>query len=216
MLTRITIKQGLLLAATFAACMAVLITSYVVTRGFIGEAAIEAPGFSLKFNATGLSKRLEGARDDESIRSTVKSVFNLYDIDADLAKAIGEVDYNTDFAKQIRDMQQEMRGPFYAPQVKVHLTFSDQIGESRARVCADSMFFNQSVTIVTEDGHNMEMIESANEKMFHDCPAGLQDVEKIIVAEQLGMRLSGKQEAPRSIAAIAKAVPTIKFIHLPE
>lgn len=198
--------------------MLIIVSQFERTRNG-GVIDIKIPGLEIHRKAAeiDIEKLLSAPETKDANKEIAKRVLKLYELDQNLLSAIEELDdYYDDFSIGLRDMQERMRGPFLAPDVKVELAFSDEVGVSRARVCADSIFRNQSMTIATEDGGNMDMIESANELLLHECPARQREVEKIIVAEKFGIRLLGTENPPSSVQVIAKAIPTIRFIHPPQ
>lgn len=195
-----------------------IITNQFNQSGNSGSMSLIMPGVKLQHVSDDINVEqiLSDKQRFHANKAIAKRIFGLYELDHELLSAMDKLDYQSDFSIELRKLQERMRGPFFAPDVKVELAFSDQIGISRARVCADSMFLNQSLTIATEDGDSMDMIESANELLLHECPAHQREVEKIIVAEQFGVRLLGTEKPPASVQVIAKAIPTIRFIHPPQ
>ncbi len=183
-----------------------------------GSISLVMPGVEIKRTSDGIDfeKLLSEESSFHKNKESAKRVFGLYEIDSDLISAIEKLAYDSPFSIELRKMHERMRGPFFAPDVTVELAFSDQIGVSRAQVCADSMFLNKSLTIATEDGGSMDMIENANELLLHECPAHQREFEKIIVAEKFGARLLGTENPPPSVQVIAKAIPSIRFINLPD
>ncbi len=200
-----------------ALVMLMIVSQFERTRNG-GVIIFKIPGLEIHREAAeiDIEKLLSAPETKDANKEIAKRVLTLYELDSKLLSAIEGLGYSDNFSIGLRDMQERMRGPFFAPDVKVELAFSDEVGFSRARVCADSIFRNQSMTIATEDGGNMDMIESANELLLHECPAHQRDVEKIIVAEKFGIRLLGTENPPSSVQAIAKAIPTIRFIHPPQ
>ncbi len=197
--------------------MLMIVSQFERTRNG-GVIIFKIPGLEIHREAAeiDIEKLLSAPETKDANKEIAKRVLTLYELDSKLLSAIEGLGYSDNFSIGLRDMQERMRGPFFAPDVKVELAFSDEVGFSRARVCADSIFRNQSMTIATEDGGNMDMIESANELLLHECPAHQRDVEKIIVAEKFGIRLLGTENPPSSVQVIAKAIPTIRFIHPPQ
>lgn len=208
--------------ATFGmSCFALLIALVINNKlrdGSGGLVVLSVPGFEIKLisEEIDIEKILSRESNQLSNKAIAKRVLGLYEIDHHLLREIENIEYGNWFAAELRNMQTRMRGPFYAPHVKVELAFSDQINIARAQVCADSMFLNQSLTIATQDGGSLDMIENANELLLHECPVDQREFEKIIVAEQFGARLLGTDKPPASVQVIAKAIPSIRFIHTPD
>lgn len=190
--------------------LGIAIASYAITSGPGGQAKLKLGQFSFEIaiNEADLPALLAEKSGDNAIKQEVKRIFDLYELDTDLATKISTLNYQQPFSENLRKMRDRFVGPFNAPDVSVEVKFSDTIKANHAKVCPDSVFYRERINIALSDFSNMYPVDDAGIAIIHGCPTPNGMPQPITISTELGKKLLQQEDLPPSITAVAKVLPS--------
>jgi len=211
----VSTKIWMVLVSSLTFILGVSVASYAVTSGPGGLAKVKIGelSFEIQINDADIPSLLQKNKENNSIKEEAKRVFGLYEFDSKLIKDISMLSYQDPISEDLRRLRDKFIGPFNAPDISVEVKFSDSLDIDKAKVCPDSVFYQQRVNVALSDFSNMYPVDEADVAIIYGCPTPIGMPEPITISTELGKKLLNQDVLPASIPAIAKVLPSYVIVH---